>query len=112
MRWHVLHAALLSKTSNPSCSSRDSRPQLTRAQKTINAALSRNQGPLVGGERPCHAVCGRRTIKGETKQMHVLRIRIQPVYGFVNANAHLSATEGTKRLLFERAEAAIPHQCG
>ena len=52
------------------------------------------------------------SIEGEAKQMHILRIRIQPVYGFLNANAHLSATEGTERLLLQRAEAAIPHECG
>ena len=86
--------------------------RLTRAQKTLNAALSWNQGALIGCQRPCHAVRGRMSIEGEAKQMHVLRIRIQPVYGFLNANAHLSAAKGTKRLLLERAEAAIPHECG
>ena len=40
MRWHALHAALLSKTSNPSYSSRDSKPgSLVRRKRSTRLSL-------------------------------------------------------------------------
>src|SRR5215510_10245173 len=42
--------------------------------------------------------------------MHVLRIRIHPLHGLLNADPHLPALERTESLLLERLKSAIPHE--
>src|SRR5262245_43132597 len=44
--------------------------------------------------------------------MHVLRIRIHPLHGLLNADPHLPALEWTESLLFEGVKSAIPHERG
>jgi hypothetical protein len=52
------------------------------------------------------------SIEGEAEEMDVFRIRVQPIYGLLHGDAHLSTKERAKGLLLERAKAAVPHQDG
>ena len=48
----------------------------------------------------------------DVEQVEVLTIRMQPLHGLLDADAHLAALEWAEGLLFERAEDAVPHQPG
>src|SRR5215813_2865928 len=81
-------------------------------QESVYTARWREQGSLERSERPCHAVRGGPAAESGPKKLHVLRIRIHPPHGLIDADTHLPALEWTEGLLLECAKSAIPHERG
>src|SRR5262249_15829270 len=76
----------------------------------LEATLARNQGALIGGKGRGQSLGRWGAAKREVKEVDVLGIAAQAIFGLLDRDAHLSAAKRAQRLALETAQSSIPQQ--
>src|SRR5262249_49179049 len=84
--------------------------RIARTQIPLKPTFGRNQGALIGGKCRGQSLGRWGTAKREVKEVDVVGIAAQSIFGFRYRDAHLSPAKRAQRLVLEARQSAIPHQ--